>query len=70
MRRGLWYFLSAQKVRKKTVLFLGYSLYKANFYMFFVAQRTKRSAFYGAGGFMEITFAYNLLCNHKAQKVR
>ena len=23
--------------------------------MFFVAQRTKRSAFYGAGGFLEIT---------------
>ena len=25
-----------------SVLFLGYSLHKANFYMFFVAQRTKR----------------------------
>ena len=31
MRRGLWYFLSAQKVRKKKVLFLGYSLHKAKF---------------------------------------
>ena len=61
MRRGLWYFLSAQKVRKKKVLFPGYSLYKANFYMFFVAQRTKRSAFYGAGGFLEITFAFIII---------
>ena len=44
MRRGLWYFLSAQKVRKKKVLFLGCFHYKAKFYMFFVAQRTKRPA--------------------------
>ena len=35
--------------------------------MFFVAQRTKRSAFYGAGGFLgKITFVCKyLLCNHK-----
>ena len=67
MRRGLWYFLSAQKVDKtisfrwsgseeksqkkavflsfnSSVLLTGYSHYKAKFYMFFVAQRTKRPA--------------------------
>ena len=66
MRRGLWYFLSAQKVRKKllfdgatatrnlekTMFFLStprccpsvvFSI-KQDFYMFFVAQRTKRPA--------------------------
>ena len=37
-----------------SVLFLGCSHYKVKFYMFFVAQRTKRSVFYGAGGFWRL----------------